>query len=96
MPKVRDLKERLLSTASVGESTNKNKMDISTPTVVQHHIHVEQTADGEFVGLPDEMKKMLKKLMTEDELKKKDNRETGKEVLLWNQEEQKRQQKEDV
>ena len=70
-------------------------LDIQIGSVVEikRNIHVEADGDGGFKGLPPEYERMLQDMMTAEERKVEGYTNTAKQIILWNQEQQKNNQK---
>ena len=77
------------------EKPPDKSMDIQIGSVVEitRNIHVEQDGDGGFKGLPPEYKRMLEDMMTAEERKIEGNTNTAKQIIMWNQEQMKNNQK---
>ena len=66
-----------------------------TITPVQHFtrvVHVEMDNEGELKGLPEDFQKMIESMTTAKERADAKNAETAKQIIIWNAEQQKKNQ----
>ena len=64
-------------------------------TPVQHFtrvVHVEMDTEGELKGLPEDFQKMIESMTTAKERANAKNAETAKQIIIWNAEQQKKNQ----
>ena len=62
---------------------------------VQHFtraIHVEKDAEGGLKGLPEDFQKMIESMTTAKERANAQNAETAKQIIIWNAEQQQKNQ----
>ena len=77
------------------ERPPEQEFQIGPPIQVDREIHVEKGTDGGFKGLPPEYERMLKDMMTAEERQNEGYTHTAKQIILWNQDQQKNKQKDD-
>ena len=77
------------------ERPPEQEFQIGPVIQVDRQIHVEKGTDGGFKGLPPEYERMLKDMMTAEERQNEGYTHTAKQIILWNQDQQKNKQKDD-
>ena len=92
MEKLTDWFVRKSYRPSQSDSSNNGTINVGPVQHFTRVVHVEKDTEGELKGLPEDFQKMIESMTTAKERANAKNAETAKQIIIWNAEQQKKNQ----